>query len=1740
MFISKGLKALGGAIIPILIFSQTVMATPVTIAFQNAPGQVASVDYLNALATPAMKTALTADLTANELANLPIFVLDSNGSVINYEAALAKSEGYPVALTDTTVQVPTVPGATYQMDADGTLSIVSQVVTIASVSAVNGTVSVTLSSAPTVTPVPTDFVVKQSINGAPATTVTPPLKMNGVVATFTDDVVPATTASQSVVYSVSYKGGASISAPAFVVSAGVNANIGSAADLATALADPSVTSITFTASLSASPNITRPLTMNLGAYILIGDVSFNYTGTGTSVLTGNAGTRITGNLTVNTANASFKNGVGVGGTVNVVNVQVGTWTESADGNTLTITDPDGAVITVTGNPGSVTVAEGSGGSLTLNVNAGGTVSNITSNAPVNIVVATGATVSNITSAAGSAGTTITNNGTTGSVTADVQTNIVVGTSGTVTNITTAAGASGSTITNNGTTGTVTANVQTNIVVGTSGIVTNITAAAGSDGSTITNNGTTGTVTADVPINLVANVPPTNTVTSGSGTVAVTGTGASTVVVTPTAPVVTPPPYSYSPPAITTVTSSDFTTTSLNNTATITLTGGTFKAGTIAASDFTFGGTDAAALALGTFTRVSNTVLTITGLSGLTGVNDTVLVKAATQATQATSVAAVASTTITTVTSPTFTLLSANDTATITLTGGTFKAGTIAASDFTFGGTDAAALALGTFTRVSNTVVTITGLSGLTGVNDTILVKAATQVTQAASVAAVASTVIAAAPVNLGTAGNYAILSKAGISSVPNSVITGDIAVSPAAATYITGFSLSEDASNAFSTSTQVTGKVYAATYAVPTPSDLTIAVNDMGTAYTDAAGRAANYTELYTGDISGKTLTPGVYKWSTGVLINSDVTLHGGANDVFIFEIAGGITQANDTHIILTGGAQAKNIFWQSADTVAIGTGAHFEGIVLGMTNISMGTNASINGRLLAQTAVTLDESTVVAPSALNSIALQTATAAVGVAEVSKLQADVAAAQVLVTALPADVAPATAKADLQARLAAIVVAPAAVTAVSSPAFTTSAGNTTVTITLTGGTLKAGPLVASDFTFAGTDNAVLAAATTFTRTSATVVTITGIGVLTGGADNTVLVKAATQTSQAASVVGVASASTAVGTAAATEGTSTIAYTLTTGTFAPAATTIDNWTIAGADAGDLGAITGVVLNGANTVATITVTNPIGANTKVYTAAPAQAAFATGFTAPASAAAVSITTAGVTSPVFITTSANNTATITLTGGIFKTGVIAATDFIFDGTNATALADGTFTRTSDTSVTITGLTLVGGTNNTVLVKAATQATQAASVTAVASTMIATAPVNLGTAGNYAILSKAGISSVSPSVITGDLAVSPAAATYITGFSLSEDASDEFSTSSQVIGNVYAADYAVPTPSNLTTAVSDMGTAYTDAAGRAANYTELYSGDISGQTLTPGVYKWSTDVQINSDVTLNGGANDVFIFETSGKITQANSTNISLTGGAQAKNIFWQSAGSVTIGTSAHFEGIVLGMTNISMETHASIDGRLLAQTAVTLDKCTITAPAPTVALSSDASIATVFGQAISAGAEAGTIGAPKTASINVVTGVATVSAGDVVKTDPEATVTFYGTNSAFTTTTSGAINLIAGGPTVVYVKVTAANASTLYYAVTIIRAAALVTYASTGTLTHATVSETNGTRESDAIASLDTTVGVVATSSEPGTATIAWTIAGYSASGAGNYTATGVVTLPAGWTGPVANVTATVTVTP
>jgi hypothetical protein len=164
----------------------------------------------------------------------------------------------------------------------------------------------------------------------------------------------------------------------------------------------------------------------------------------------------------------------------------------------------------------------------------------------------------------------------------------------------------------------------------------------------------------------------------------------------------------------------------------------------------------------------------------------------------------------------------------------------------------------------------------------------------------------------------------------------------------------------------MTGKVYSVNAAGPlpcrviAPTLLTKAVGDMQTAYTDAAGRVLpDFIDLGAGKIGGLTIVPGLYKWNTGVLISTDVTLSGSRNAVWIFQIAGTLTQASATKVILKGGAQHKNVFWQTAGAVAIGTTAHFEGVILAKKLIAMKTGASANGRLLAQTAVTLQKNAV-------------------------------------------------------------------------------------------------------------------------------------------------------------------------------------------------------------------------------------------------------------------------------------------------------------------------------------------------------------------------------------------------------------------------------------------------------------------------------------------------------------------------------------------------------------------------------------------------------------------------------------------------------------------------------------------------------------------------------------------------------------------------------------------------------------
>ena len=222
-------------------------------------------------------------------------------------------------------------------------------------------------------------------------------------------------------------------------------------------------------------------------------------------------------------------------------------------------------------------------------------------------------------------------------------------------------------------------------------------------------------------------------------------------------------------------------------------------------------------------------------------------------------------------------------------------------------------------------------------------------------------------VDLGTAESegFVILSEAGITDIPASVITGNIGTWPIDGATI-GVTCAEVSGTIYDRDAAYTGGGGGVTTCRLTDDTLlNTAVIDMRAAYTAAANATPGvgpFLNLGGGTVAGQTLVPGVYTWGSNVTITTNLILSGGANDVWIFQITGTLDISSNMKVLLTGGAQAKNIFWQVADVVTLGTGSHFEGIILAKTKIAMQTGASINGRLWAQTEVTLDQNTVTEP----------------------------------------------------------------------------------------------------------------------------------------------------------------------------------------------------------------------------------------------------------------------------------------------------------------------------------------------------------------------------------------------------------------------------------------------------------------------------------------------------------------------------------------------------------------------------------------------------------------------------------------------------------------------------------------------------------------------------------------------------------------------------------------------------------
>lgn len=210
-----------------------------------------------------------------------------------------------------------------------------------------------------------------------------------------------------------------------------------------------------------------------------------------------------------------------------------------------------------------------------------------------------------------------------------------------------------------------------------------------------------------------------------------------------------------------------------------------------------------------------------------------------------------------------------------------------------------------------------------------------------------------------------------------------------------------------------------------------------------------------------------------------------------------------------------------------------------------------------------------------------------------------------------------------------------------------------------------------------------------------------------------------------------------------------------------------------------------------------------------------------------------------------------------------------------------------------------------------------------------ATAPP-LGSAGSFAVLAATTVTSTGPTVVNGDLGVSPG--TAVTGFP-----------PGTVTGTVHPGDTAAAT------AQTDLTTAYNNAAGQSPTVTGLTS--LANQTLTPGVYNAASSLGVNGTVTLDGQGNQnaVFIFQIGSTLTTASATEIHLIDGAQPCNVFWQVGSSATLGTGSAFAGSILALTSITVTTGDTVAGSVLARNgAVTLDSDTITAPTCTQTVAS------------------------------------------------------------------------------------------------------------------------------------------------------------------------------------------------
>ncbi|MDP3992099.1 MAG: ice-binding family protein [Nanoarchaeota archaeon] len=749
------------------------------------------------------------------------------------------------------------------------------------------------------------------------------------------------------------------------------------------------------------------------------------------------------------------------------------------------------------------------------------------------------------------------------------------------------------------------------------------------------------------------------------------------------------------------------------------------------------------------------------------------------------------------------------------------------------------------------------------------------------------------------------------------------------------------------TCTEVTGTIYVTSAGGPCLSEvvdstlLDIAVNDKLAAYNDAAGRAHGVgpnLNLNDGTLNGQDLAPGTYTWDTpgDVTITGDITLTGTATDVWIFQISGTLNMDANKKIILGGDAKASNIFWQVAGVVTLKPGSQFNGNILSASTIAMQSLATLNGRALSKTDVTLIANTVTTPGA----AASPTTGPVFIDLDGDQTHDEGIEQFFFN-----------------------IQDAIDDAISGDTIVVTAGtydesvtiNKPLTVIGAGATTIIQPALDSDGITITADNVLIKDLKITTSNSGTSVPATpNIAIAIEDTDgveiNNVVVET---TGNEAMGIWVGGSSNGLGPS------SGLTITGTTVTIAGEATGIyaahsnpahTGWTISGNtitanngvtielyDVSD-STVSGNILDGSTTHGNVfwasqlsDISNLVFTNNMIKDSAGSMVVFM---------ADVFTLGDGLEN--------TNMDTITITGNTFIDWDSRALRIGERVTNV-AVNQNNFLSESQPQILLNeDVSIVDATNNwwgttdeSVVATLVSDNVDIAPILTLfhLSPTTLQATVNLESASTFVILAGSTVTSIPTAAITGDVGLSPGVGTGITGL-----------TAGEVTGIIYVVDTTGPagTVSDvvlLAAAKLDLTTAYLDVQGRAGPPTFI-SGNLNGLTLVPGLYESITSIEISPGGTLTldaqGDTNAVFIIRSASTITTESTSQVILANGARARNVYWLAGSSATLGTNSVMKGTILSLASISLLTGANLEGRALTQTgAVTLDQSTVTMPA-------------------------------------------------------------------------------------------------------------------------------------------------------------------------------------------------------